>query len=532
MQTSISIPVNFLYTLREIQMRVIGDIVRLNAKRYPDKKAIIMGSNYFTYGQLNSLGNRLANALLSEGVKPGDKVALLSYNSLEFPIVNYAVAKCGAVLVPVNFRFKKNELVYTICNCDAKVLFFGKEFFSLIKEARSEFPPNIRLIPTSGQPIETGLDMGDMIDGMSTSETGIVVDPASPAAIMYTSGTTGTPKGVLMSHSSLLAVNTGLILEGDLRFNDTTLVVVPLFHNGGLNVLLQPTLQIGATAVIMGKGFDPEEFLNAIGHYNVSLTMLVPTQLAMLVNFSGVTKHKIPSLKKIWYGSSAISPEVLERSREIFQADFYQWFGQSEAGIVGRLRPEDHEEHSQCTGREMVNADIRIVDEEGNDTPVGEVGELISDQRYLGMIGYHNMEEETQKTIRNGWVHTEDLARVEEEGYFTIVDRMRDMINSGGENIYSKEIEDVIMRIPSVKEVAVVGVPDDIWGESVCAAVVKKEGYEVEEREISDFCASKLSSYKKPKKVIFMADLPKNPSGKITKNVIREQFWRGRKKRI
>jgi acyl-CoA synthetase (AMP-forming)/AMP-acid ligase II len=260
--------------------------------------------------------------------------------------------------------------------------------------------------------------------------------------------------------------------------------------------------------------------------------MLVPTQLAMLVNFSGVTKHKIPSLKKIWYGSSAISPEVLERSREIFQADFYQWFGQSEAGIVGRLRPEDHEEHSQCTGREMVNADIRIVDEEGNDTPVGEVGELISDQRYLGMIGYHNMEEETQKTIRNGWVHTEDLARVEEEGYFTIVDRMRDMINSGGENIYSKEIEDVIMRIPSVKEVAVFGVPDDIWGESVCAAVVKKEGYEVEEREISDFCASKLSSYKKPKKVIFMADLPKNPSGKITKNVIREQFWRGRKKRI
>ena len=234
----------------------------------------------------------------------------------------------------------------------------------------------------------------------------------------------------------------------------------------------------------------------------------------------------------MWYGSSAISPEVLEAAMDLFRINFYQWFGQSEAGIVGRLRPEDHEDHSQFTARENFNADIRIVDEQGNDTPVGEVGEIISAQKYLGMIGYHNMEEETRKVIRNGWVHTEDLARVEKEGFFTIVDRKRDMINSGGENIYSKELEDVIMRIPAVKEVAVFGIPDDIWGEAVCAMIVKKDNCEIEADEVIEFCASNLAGYKKPKKVEFIAELPKNPSGKIIKNPLREAFWKDRKKRV
>ncbi|MFC1532678.1 class I adenylate-forming enzyme family protein [Thermodesulfobacteriota bacterium] len=513
-------------------MLVIGDIVRLNAKRYPDKKAVIMEDDYFTYRQLNNLANQLANTMLAQGVKPGEKVALLSQNCLEFVIINYAVAKCGAVLVPINFRFKEKELAYTVRDCGARILFFEQEFTPLIEEARSEFPSTARLVPISGEPLEDGITMKSMIEGSSASEPIVSVDPASAAAIMYTSGTTGTPKGVLMSHSSLLGVNTGVIVEGDLRSSDTSLVVVPLFHNGGLNVIFQPTLQMGATAVIMGKGFDPEKFLEAITRYNVTLTLVVPTQLAMLTNFQRITSHKIPSLNKLWYGSSAISPEVLEASRDLFKIRFYQWFGQSEAGIVGRLRPEDHEEHSQCTGREMFNADIRIVDEEGNDTPVGEVGELISARKYLGMIGYHNMEEETKKTIRDGWVYTEDMARLEEEGFFTIVDRQRDMINSGGENIYSKEIEDVIMRMPSVQEVAVFGIPDDIWGEAVCAVVVKKEGHELEKDEVIDFCVSKLSGYKKPKKVEFMADLPKNPSGKITKNELREKYWKGRKRRV
>jgi fatty-acyl-CoA synthase len=217
---------------------------------------------------------------------------------------------------------------------------------------------------------------------------------------------------------------------------------------------------------------------------------------------------------------------------EVFKAGFYQWYGQVETGMVSILKPEDHLERSQCTGREMFNADLRIVDEEGKDTPIGEVGEIISAQKPLGMIGYYKMEEADKRTVRDGWIHTEDLARVEGNGYFTIVDRLRDMIISGAENIYPKEIEDVISRHPGVREVAVFGIPDEIYGESVCAVVVRKEGHSLDQEEIINFCASKLSSYKKPKRVDFIGELPKNASGKVTKNVLREPYWENRKRKV
>jgi acyl-CoA synthetase (AMP-forming)/AMP-acid ligase II len=196
------------------------------------------------------------------------------------------------------------------------------------------------------------------------------------------------------------------------------------------------------------------------------------------------------------------------------------------------LRPEDHVEHAHCTGREVFHADIRVVDENGNDTPVGEVGEIVSSYKPLGMMGYYGNEEATRRVKRDGWIHTEDLARVESDGYYTIADRLRDMIVSGGENIYSKEIEDTIITHPAVKEVAVFGIPDEIYGESVCAVVVRKVGYELSQQEVIDFCASRISSYKKPKRVDFTDDLPKNPAGKITKNVLREPYWAGRKRRV
>ncbi len=199
--------------------------------------------------------------------------------------------------------------------------------------------------------------------------------------------------------------------------------------------------------------------------------------------------------------------------------------------MVSILRPEDHIERPQCTGREMFNADLRVVDEAGNDTPVGKVGEIISAHKPLGMIGYHNMEEATRKTIRNGWIHTEDLAAVDDGGFFTVVGRMTDMIISGAENIYPKEIEDVISTHPGVKEVAVFGIPDEIFGESVCATIVQKKGYNLSAEEIIDFCSSRISSYKKPKRIEFRDDLPKNPSGKVMKYVLKEPFWASQKRR-
>jgi fatty-acyl-CoA synthase len=296
--------------------------------------------------------------------------------------------------------------------------------------------------------------------------------------------------------------------------------------------MMGPTLTVGGTAVIMSKGFDPGKVLDAVARYQITVTMWVPTQLTMLVNYPGIAKYDVSSLKKIYYGSSAISPTTLDASLKIFKASFYQWYGQVETGMVSVLRPEDHENRSQCTGREMVVADLQIVDEVGNVVPVGGVGEIISRQKPLGMIGYFRMDEANRDTLRNGWIFTGDLARNDGDGYFTIVDRLRDVIISGAENIYPKEIEDVISSHPAVMEVAVFGIPDEVYGESVCAAVVLINAQTLNEQEIIDFCSSRLSSYKKPKRVDFIVELPKNATGKVTKNALREPFWAGRARRV
>jgi len=513
-------------------MQVLGDIPRLNARRYPDKKALIMNDDVITFRQLDLAANSLAEGLLTLGVKPGDKVPIMAQNCLEFPIIVFAVAKCAAVLVPINFRYEKNELVYVINNSEPRVLFYGPEFTSLVHGAKSEFSDSVHRVAIADTAPAEDTGMRALMAGNSDSEPAIAVDPNSPAMIMYTSGTTGFPKGVLYSHAAYLAVYAGLVIEGDLSHKDITMVALPLFHNGGLNALLHPTLMMGGTAVIMAKGFDPDKVLSAVDRYGVTLTMWVPTMLAMLLNHPAVAGFNLTTLEKIWYGSSPISPSVLKTSQDVFQAQFYQWYGLTETGMNSVLRPEDHARRSQFTGRETFNAEMRIVDQDGQDTPVGEVGEIISAQKPLGMIGYNKMEAETKKTIRDGWIYTGDLARVEGDGYFTVVDRMKDMIISGAENIYPKEIEDVISSHPGVREVAAIGIPDEIYGESVCAVVVTKSDCLIDEAAVIDFCAARIARYKKPKKVVFMSELPKNAAGKVTKNILRAPFWADREKHI
>ncbi|MGM0664858.1 MAG: class I adenylate-forming enzyme family protein [Thermodesulfobacteriota bacterium] len=511
-------------------MRLLGDILRLNAKRFPEKKALIMEEKYLTYDQLNRQANRLAHALISMDVKPGDRVAILAYNCLEYVTLYYAALKCGSIVVPLNFRYKRDELIYAVNKADPSILFFGPEFASLVESALPDFPPRLSLVSISGETIGAGLRLESLLEKGATSEPPVEIDPDSACTSIFTSGTTGFPKGVLMSHAAWLNTYTGIVVEGDVHPEDVAIVCMPLFHGGGMHVLLQPTFLRGGTAVLMGKGFDPERFLATVQRYHATLTLLVPTQLAMLVQHG--SGYDVRSLKKVWYGSAPISPQVLEASIALFVDRFYQWYGQTETGMVVVLRPEDHRERAHCTGREVFNSDIRVVDEDGQDTPVGEVGEIVTDARLGGMIGYLNMPESDRETMQGGWIHTGDLAKVEEGGYLTIVDRKRDMIISGGENIYPKEIEHFIGRHPGVDEVAVIGIPDDIWGESVCAVIVKKKGYSLEESEIIHFCASSLSGYKKPKRIQFIDELPRNAVGKITKNVLREPYWAGRAKRI
>jgi fatty-acyl-CoA synthase len=513
-------------------MRVLGDVVRLNAKRYPEKKALIhFISGSLTYRELNGKANQVAHGLLSLGVTKGDKVAIVAKNCLEYVALIYAIAKCGCVCVPANSRYKAEELAYVVKDSAPKVLFYGEDFSSLVDAARSAFSTPVQLIAMSGEPLEGGIRLSSLTNEAPAGEPPVHVDPLSPAFIMYTSGTTGFPKGVLFSHSVYIDVAFGMAYEGDLRHNDIMMVNLPIFHNAATNAMILPTFIVGGTCIITDGSFDPDMVLTTVNRHGVTVTMWVPTMLARLIDHPGVRDYDCSCLKKIWYGSSAISPTVMKGSLEIFKADFYQWYGQTETGMVSVLKPEDHAERSQYTGREMVNAEIRIVDEDGRDTPVGEVGEIIT-SRNLGMIGYYGKEEATRHAIRDGWIHTEDLARVERDGYFTIVDRLRDMIISGAENIYPKEIEDVISSHPGVEEVTAFGIPDEKWGEAVCVAVVKREGHELSQNDIIDFCASRISSYKKPKIVEFRDELPKNAAGKITKKILRDPYWAGRTRRV
>ncbi|HJP20261.1 MAG TPA: long-chain-fatty-acid--CoA ligase [Alphaproteobacteria bacterium] len=511
-------------------MQVLGDIIRLGAKRYGERTAVMLGDDRMSYQRLDTEANRLAQGLIAEGVVAGDRVALYALNSLEYVVVAAAVAKCGAVLQPINFRYQADELVYVIDDAAPRALIFGPQFSDLVADSRKRFATPPRLISLAGPTTNDWSSYGDLLAG--GTEKVPEAPPEAPAALMYTSGTTGTPKGVLYPHRSYLATYQALIVEGDLEPGDVTLVCLPLFHQAGLHALVMPTLMLGGKVVLTAGGFDPGEILELTARERVTATMWVPTMLAMLSTLPEVARHDLSALSKIWYGSSPISPTVLEASKAAFGAGFYQWYGQTETGMNSVLRPEDHDTRAAFTGREVYNIELRFVDEAGRDVGVGEVGEIICSTANHGMIEYLNQPEATAATVIDGWIHTGDLARREEDGYFTVVDRLRDLIISGAENVYPKEIEDVVAAHPAVAEVAVFGVPDEIYGEAVCAAVALKDGSEVAPGDIVAFCAERLAGYKKPKNIEFHTELPKNAMGKVTKNVLREPHWAGRDKKI
>jgi acyl-CoA synthetase (AMP-forming)/AMP-acid ligase II len=497
-------------------MLVLGEVAKLNARRYPGKTALIMGNHSLTFGQLNKLVNQTAHGLLEMGLKTGDRVAICSRNCLEFVTIVFAVWKCGAILVPLNFRFKTEEMLRLIENSRPVILFHSEELAPTFEEIRKRYSGKVIPISISGAPLEGGKSLQELTAGKEAYEVGVEVDSLSTALIMYTSGTTGFPKGVIFSHYRELSDVTNQCMEIGITNEDIMVVNMPLFHNGGLSLSLMIAFLSGCTCVIQGGPFDPNEMFVTIERFNVSVINVVPTMLAKMIEHPQIGKYNLGSLKKIVYGSSPISENVLSRALSLFKADFYQVYAQTETGMLLVLDPADHAtERFRFTGRETRLSDIRVVDEKGWDIPVGKVGEIISRQRPLGMDGYYGMEEATKEVIQDGWIHSGDLVRVEQNGYYTIVDRLKDMIISGAENIYCKEIENVLREYPGVEEAAVFGIPDEMWGEAVCAVIVAKAGFTLKENEIAYFCHSRLAGYKKPKKIEFRDDLPRNAAGKI-----------------
>lgn len=515
-------------------MKLIGDLSRLNARRYPHKPALVDGDSRLSYLDLDRRSNALARGLRAIGVGAGDRVALLARNCIEFALVTQAVAKCGAVLVPVNFRFAAREIAYVLEDSESKVLFLEQAYAQVAAQALALVTQPVRQVTLEpSAPGSAPATLQALCEGQAVSAVEPAITPEAPAAIMYTSGTTGFPKGVLYSHEMYFRMFTGTVVEGDFAHADVVHLAMPLFHNAGLNGALNPAMLVGATCVIHRGSFEPEAVLDEIERHRITTVVWVPTMLTILAQAARSRPRDTACLAKVFYGGMPIAPEVLAETRRMFPtASLYQVYGSTECGMVSVLRPEDHEAFSQCTGREVFNCESRIVDEQGRDVPEGGIGEIIVRQSASGMLGYWRNEAAMHETIRDGWIRTGDLARRERQGFFTVVDRKKDLIISGAENIYPKEVEAVIAAHPAVREVAVFGIPDAKYGETVCAALVLREGASLDQAGLDAFCSTRLAGYKRPRRIEFHAELPKNAAGKVVKPELRKPHWAGRTRTI
>ncbi len=516
---------------------ILEQILKKNARYNPDKVAVIDGARRLTFVEVYQRSNRLANALLKLGMKQGSRIALMEKNCYQYFEFYFAVAKIGAVVVPVNFRFKKKELIYIVNNSEAEMLIFGEAFLDLINQARSELH-HVKHFVMIGRKRE-GTESYDLLleneaadpPEMETNENDVVVQ-------MYTSGTTGFPKGTLITHRNIITTLIGLLLDLKITKEDVFLSGMTFFHvdmDYGLAFVMA-----GGTNVVM-RQFSPEETLKLIQNEKVTAIKVVPTEINFILHYPKKELFNVKTLKSIYYGAMPISTTLLKEALAFFECDFYQNFGSTEGGFCSTLAPEDHrlgdkiklKKRLLSAGRAAVLVEMKIVDNQGEEVVAGEIGEIVVKSESV-MKGYWKLPEKTAEALKDGWLHFGDLGRIDEEGYLYLVDRKSDMIISGGENIYPSEIEEIISSHPSVQMAAVIGVPDEEWGESVKAIVVRKEGKKMEAEQIISFCKERLSGYKKPKSVEFidLKSLPLTPTGKVLKRVLREKYWQGHERRI
>jgi len=514
-----------------MQMGGLGDIIRRNARRFPDKIAYMSDTQRITFSQFNDRINRLYSYLRKKGLGEGDRVAILSYTRPEYMEVFGVAEKGGLITVPVNWRLKGEELAYQFNDSGAKVLIVQLPFVETIRDIRSKIG------------VEHYICIGDKPAGMENYDEVIKRNqPVEPEVeirdndvvyIIYTSGTTGKPNGAMITHGGQRECSRSMAIEVGIRRVEKHLEGMMLFHIGPRSFLF-PIFHRGCTNCLVER-CDPKRFFEIIEKERITTTELVPTQIAMMLDLPDQEKYDTSSLYTIFYAAMPMPVAVLRRGIERFGRVFVQGFGQTETGpLITCFCREYHNPYgdekdikrlSSC-GQPGIDVDVMIVDDKGSELGPNETGEIMAKHVWL-MKGYWNKPELTAQTMENGWVHTGDMGYMDEDGFLYIVDRKKDMIISGGENIYPREIEEVLYQHPAVREATVIGVPSEKWGEDVKAFIALKTGLVTTEEEIIEFCRDKLASFKKPKSVEFLDELPKTGSGKIYKKVLRDKYWQG-----
>ncbi|UCF91175.1 MAG: AMP-binding protein [Desulfobacterales bacterium] len=510
----------------------LGQILKVNAKKFPDKIAVKECARSYTYPQLNTRVNQLAHSLLSLGLSKGDKVAVLLENSIEIMEVYLATAKTGLVIVPINFRLVSPEVEYIVGNSDAHAFVVHDEFTSTVDPIRANLnniAPDRYIVV--GQPRDGYLEYEEFIRGSSTDEPAAKVAPGDTWILIYTSGTTGRPKGVVRSHESHIAFY--LINAIDFGFNehDVCMNVMPLCHINSTFFTFTFTYIGGSVYIHPARSFRAEEILEIVERQKITFISLIPTHYNLILNVSAEARQRdVSSIRKLLCSSAPVRKSMKLAIMDFFPGvELYEAYGSSEAGIVTVLKPEYQMQKLGSIGFESLGTDfVKILAANGEEVPMGEVGELYSRGPML-FDEYYKLPEKTADAFRGEWFSAGDMAKRDADGFYQIVDRKDNMIITGGEHVYPSEVEEVIGSHECVFDCAVIALPDDKWGEKVAAVVIPKPGVDkatIDAKTIMDCCRSKLAGYKRPKEVIFIApeEMPRTPTGKILHRKLREKY--------
>ncbi|MFI9024019.1 long-chain-fatty-acid--CoA ligase [Streptomyces sp. NPDC053560] len=521
-----------------VRPRTLDAVAARQAADRPDHPAVLCEGRTLTYGQLHRESDRTAHALRSAGLGPGSRVAYLGKESEHFYEIALACAKSGAVLVPVNWRLTREEIAHILRDSGTELLFAERERLAVAGELSAVLPELRAVVPLdSDEERGSGLLAWKAGRPSGGRSPGPAATPDDAVAQIYTSGTTGLPKGVVLAHRSFFGVDEALTRHGcdwvDWRPDDRCLIGMPGFHIGGLSYAMQGFVA-GATMVSM-PAFVPGDVLRQIGELGLTQGLLTPAMLQMLLAEPGAGPAAFRSVRKVIYGGAPISEPLLRRCLETMGCEFAQIYGSTETGnFAACLAPGDHVPGSPrlaAAGRAYPGIDLRITGEDGEELPPGAVGEVWV-RSPARMVGYHRHPAATRETVRDGWVRMGDAGRLDADGYLFLSDRIDDTVIIGGENVYPTEIEHALAAHPAVAEAAVVGGPDERWGETLHAYVVLRPARRATPRELMCFLRGRLADFKVPAVYEFLAELPRNPNGKVLRRALRDPLWQGRTRKV
>jgi len=515
---------------------LVHDWLHYHARLEPEASFAVQEDRRLTWARAQDSVRRIANALAGAGLSPGDRVAFLARNRLEYPLLYYGAFEAGVVPVTLNFRLAPPEWRFILQDAGARLLVAADEYAEALDGLRADVPVERWVILGRARP---GWDaFEDWIAAASRAPSRFRPSPDADLYQMYTSGTTGRPKGAVLTHRAIVDHLHQLRLAMPLLPGERQLTVMPLFH-AGMAIGLYHAVACGAELVIH-EAFEPESVVRAMSDEGIAVASLVPAMIqACCTGVPDVADRSYDSLRMMIYGASPVAESTLVRALEVFDCDFGQGYGMTEtASCVTFLLPEDHRRALAgrpdlllSAGRPVLGTEVRIVDADDRPVGPGELGEIVARGPQL-MRGYWKQPEDTAEALRGGWMHTGDAGQLDDEGYLYVRDRVKDMIVSGGENVYPREVEDVLFHHPAVADAAVIGVPDERWGETVRAVVVLRPGAQVSAESLMDFCRGRIADYKRPREVAFLDALPRNPSGKVLKRELREAAWSGRNRRV